>query len=260
MRKNVIVLMLMLFAVEGYAQNINDYKYVVVPLQFDFLKGKDQYRVNTLTRFLFKQENFNVYFDEEKLPEDLFKNRCLALYADVKKVKGGFFKTKLEIELKDCYGNLVLKSKVGSSKEKAYEKAYGLALREAFESFENLDYIYTPKKETDMTSVEKTVVKDKENAKTKTSTIIVSKTNTKPKNQELLKETKSQLYYAQKIDNGYQLVDAEPKVVMVLFNTAAEHVYLVKGKSAIVFKEEGFWYYSENNGKQPNKKQLNIKF
>ena len=47
---------------------------------------------------------------------------------------------------------------------------------------------------------------------------------------------------------------------MILLNTAAENVFIVKGKSAIVFKEDGFWYYSENDGKLGEKTTMDIKF
>ena len=89
---------------------------------------------------------------------------------------------------------------------------------------------------------------------------------------EIIKESKSnavekgvekkseEIFYAQPKNNGYQLVDSEPKVVMFLLNTAAENVFIVKGKSAIVYKEDGFWYYSENNGEIQEAKLMNIKF
>ncbi len=64
------------------------------------------------------------------------------------------------------------------------------------------------------------------------------------------------LLYAQPLDNGFQLVDASPKIVMILVKTAAPNVYTVKGKEGIVFKEGDKWYYSEND----SKKELNIKF
>ena len=65
---------------------------------------------------------------------------------------------------------------------------------------------------------------------------------------------------AQEIKNGFQIVDAVPKVVMVLLYTAAKDVYLVKGKSAIVFKANNQWLYSENVEGVATSKVLNIKF
>ena len=68
------------------------------------------------------------------------------------------------------------------------------------------------------------------------------------------------MHYAQEIKNGFQLVNSEPRIVMILLSTAAENVFIVKGKNAIVFKEDGFWYYSENNGELKERKTMNIKF
>lgn len=78
--------------------------------------------------------------------------------------------------------------------------------------------------------------------------------------QESVKSSANEIYYAQATENGFQLVNSEPKIVMVLWPTAAENVFLAKGKSAIVFKENGFWYYSENDGTLGEKQQLTIKF
>ena len=77
---------------------------------------------------------------------------------------------------------------------------------------------------------------------------------------ETSNKVKRELYYAQEIANGFQLVNSEPRVVMILLNTAAENVFIVKGKSAIVFKEDGFWYYSENDGELGEKTTMDIKF
>jgi hypothetical protein len=114
-----------------------------VPTKFAFVDGKDKYRINTLTRYLFKQNGFNTFFDEENLPEDLFQNRCLAFYADVVDISGGLA-TKVQIELSDCRGNLIFVSEEGKTKEKKYDKAYAIAIREAFESIKRLDYKYKP--------------------------------------------------------------------------------------------------------------------
>lgn len=58
----------------------------------------------------------------DSLPEDLFKNRCLALYADAEKLPGKLFKTEIKIVLKDCFGQLVYESEIGSTREKCLIK------------------------------------------------------------------------------------------------------------------------------------------
>lgn len=301
MPKNIVAIALIFFiGVSSFAQNsVNDYKYVVVPLQFDFFKGKDRFRTSTLTRYLFKQEGFEVYYDEEKFPEELFNDRCLALYADVLKISS-FFKTKVQIELKDCYGNIVFLSGEGSTKIKEHEEAYPVVIREAFESIKFLNYSYNPnsnvgskkqvvsKAESSKEEIEKTkaaqaevdrlkkevedLKNQKEIEKTKSELKAKSEAEAKRLEEEKLKNQKlqeqkqkleisdnkvnSDLLYAQPNEKGFQLIDTSPKVIMVLIKTAAPNVYTVKGKDAIVFKEDGVWFYSEND----KKTALNIKF
>ncbi|MBV7270073.1 hypothetical protein [Winogradskyella luteola] len=258
-KKIVVVISFMLLGLYGIAQkSINNYKYLVVPIEYKFLKSQDQHRLNTLTRHLFKAEGFNVLFDVEDFPEELMLDRCKGLFVDVKKVKGGFLSTNLDIVLKDCFGKEVYRSTTGSSKEKDFKQAYTEALKQAFRSVEELDYKYEPMEE------------QAEDAKSqpKNDVVVIKAVEKAQPNQETSTEQKlsaeqedyNDLYYAQAIENGYQLVNSEPKIVMILLNTAANNVYLVKGKSAIVYKEDGFWFYSENDGKLKEKQTLDIKF
>ncbi|RNC83496.1 MAG: hypothetical protein ED556_13140 [Winogradskyella sp.] len=324
LRKVAILLIILSIGFKGFTQeNINAYKYVVVPLKFEFLKGKDAYRTSTLTRYLLKKEGFEVYFDEEKLPQELFDDRCLALYANVLKVSGGL-SIKVQVQLNDCYGNEVFLSDIGKTKIKMFKEAYPAAIKDAFKSVEFLQYEYDPsirvtnsvdesekdvlakleaakkkaedaeKAKAELAQLKKEVEdlkKQKEAAEKKAEDVVaeeivapqeeapkedviekevlVAKAE-KPIEKEIIaketmvvkepvskpKSSTQNILYAQPLDNGYQLVDASPKIVMVLIKTAAPNVYTVKGKDAIVFKEDGKWFYSENS----DKKELNIKF
>ena len=297
MLKKIILVVLVLFiGLSALAQNsINDYKYVVVPLQFDFLKGKDKYRTSTLTRHLFKKEGFEVFFDEEELPEELFKDRCLALYADVIKTSK-IFKNTVQIELKDCYGNLVFLSQEGSTKIKEYKDAFPVAIKEAFKSIEALNYTYNPnskvasntytvgkkdnlqkdkeavdkaeaevkrlKKEVEDLKKEKEIVNKATKSVTKKDSLTEgvkanSELELKQQDQETnLVKAESNLLKAKPNAKGFEIVDASNRLKMILLKTAAPNVYTVKGKEAIVFKEGDKWYYSENN----TKSELRIKF
>lgn len=263
MHQKIIVLILFtLFSLDGISQkNVNNYAYVIVPLKYDFLKEADQYRLNTMTRHLFKQNGFTAFFDVQDLPEELLRDRCKALNVDVEKLKGGLFKTKLDIVLKDCYGKEIFRSRTGSTREKNYKDAYFAALKDAFVSIEELDYTYQPENtKTNDVVVDNEVIEVEEMKQVEDvieeaqpKAIVIENISVKSTDYE-------ELYYAQAIDDGYQLVNAEPRIVMTLLNTAAANVFLVKGKSAIVYKEDGFWYYSENDGKLKEKKVLKIKF
>lgn len=122
-------------------KDINSYKYVLIPEQYGFQKSKDQYQINSLTKFLFEKEGFNALSTGDVYPDNLAENSCSALKAVLKK-NSSMFTTKIIIELTDCYNNVVFTSSEGTSKIKEYQKAYHEATRKAFESIKELDYKY----------------------------------------------------------------------------------------------------------------------
>ena len=270
--------------------NLNDYKYVIVPNKFDFLKEKDQYQLNSLSQFLFKKCGFEALMEGDAYPEDLIRNRCLALRSDAIK-DSGMFKTKLTVELKDCNDQLIFTSELGESREKEYAKAYTQALRAAFKSIEALNYKYEPNEnitalQTQRTDVKNEVTqeieqlkqeiqnlkKEKEakivvnepkvmESKPKVKTVVVAPSIKKENTMDAgIKEVLSGVLYAQEIENGFQLVDSSPKVVYRIKQTKLDNVFLVENASAIIYKKGDSWvieYYSNNILKQET---LNIKF
>lgn len=266
--------------------SVNNFKYVIVPERFDFLKENDQFQVNSLTKFLLEKEGFIVYMSNDKIPKELAENRCLVLNAKVID-HSKLFKTKLKIELLDCYNNIVVESKIGETREKEFKKAYHEALRNAYESIKGMNYEYVPldqvqevEKETIKEVKKETVavaspkikeptkepVKIKEPKELKKPTkkavpvAVVKSPEKKPevKKETVVVEKKTQdILYAQPIDNGYQLVDMSPKVVMILISTSLKDVYVVEGQDAIVYRKDGKWYHSKGSNSQ---KVLNIKF
>ena len=281
-----------------YAQSdLNNYKYVIVPNKFDFLAEKDQYRLNSLAAFLFKKYGFIALREGEAYPSDLSNNRCLALRSDVIK-DSGLFKTKLKVELKDCDDRVIYTSQVGQSREKEFKKSYVEALRNAFKSFETVDYKYVPKEndavvatgaETkDQSEVTQEIQKLKQEIQTlkkekeantqaevstkmeepvKEATTIVEKETPKKAEKVISSETASikkastsSILYAQEISNGFQLVDSTPKVVYKIIKTGANNVFLVESLSAIIYKEGNNWILEHYTGNTLMKEKLNIKF
>lgn len=270
--------------------NLNSYKYVIVPNKFDFLKNKDQYQLNSLAQFLFKKYGFETLMEADAYPEDLAKNRCLALRSDAIN-ESGMFKTILAVELKDCNNQLVYTSKLGVSREKDYAKAYMEALRAAFKSIEALNYKYEPKEniaaiQTQSTEGKSEVAEEIQKLKQeiqnlkkeKEAEIVINKPEIiKPQlkveavavvpsiKEETtmksgVKEVSPKVLYAQEIESGFQLVDSSPKVVYRIKQTKLDKVFLVENKSAIIYKKGDDWvleYYSNNVLKQET---LNIKF
>ncbi len=262
MKKTIFTALVVLFSCFGMAQkDLNNYKYIIVPNAYDFLSSEDQYQLNSITKFLFNKYGYTAFFIDDKLPEDLKTNRCLALTSAVSKEKGGMFKTKLVIDLKDCDESVIMTSQIGESRLKEYKKAYNEALRQAFETFKNFNYKYTsiePNKQL-KSEVEDLEQKD-ENEVNKSDLLIEANKNKHDEKEMSSSINEDKVLYAQPIEDGFQLVSSEPKIIMVLLTTAAKNVFIVKGKSAIVFKEDGYWYYSANDGKLENKKSMSIKF
>lgn len=282
MKKIVSILIICCFALlkVNSQTEVNSYKYIIVPLQYKFLKGENKYRLNTLTKQLFLKSGYEVYYDKQLIPADLFEDRCLAMYADVNEIDRGFRITNLEIELRDCKGELILKSDIGRSGINNHEKRFTTALRNAYDTFsDRLFYQETAKS----TSTEEKVVDNKTSDKPlvksdvtldvyENSKKVVETKDTNEKEaestteitageQETVEEASdNEILYAQEVDNGYQLVNSESKVVMVLLKTGLDDVFNVKGNDAIIFKKDGVWMYSENKENGVKLKPLNIKF
>ena len=261
--------------------NLNDYKYIIVPKKYSFLNESDQYQVNSLTEFLFNKYGFQAFMEGEGYPDDLNQNRCLALTSDVIK-ESGLFKVKLQMVLEDCNGMPVYTTKIGESREKDYSKAYNEALRNAFEELQTIDYKYVPTNKQSLAANTKTETKtevsqeikqlreeienlkqEKEEAKviigeknTTAQVVPVEPTTNASKSTSEVKD----ILYAQKIENGFQLVDSSPKVVYKIRNTSLENVFMVEGKNATLHKKGEAWileYYENDVLKQ---EALNIKF
>ena len=269
--------------------SLNNYKYVIVPKKFDFLKEADQYQLNSLTKFLLDKENFTTFFDDESFPEDLVKDRCLALEAKVID-DSGLFKTKLTVQLEDCRKNILFTSRQGDSKEKEYQKAYYEALREAFQTFQTINYTYNPQQKDiqDNVKPEKQPVLQELPIEKPVNTDPISKVipepkvelerpvspetpqKEEPKVMEVIKpvETRSvekesvlsDILYAQIIPNGYQLVDSSPKVVYTIYYSGKKDVFIVKGKDALIYKLNDTWVYAENKGDKLDVNSIKIKF
>lgn len=275
----IIVTVLIVLPSLNAQSEVNSYKYVIVPLQYKFLKGQNKYRLNTLTKQLFLKSGYEVYYDNQLLPDDVFQDRCLAMYADVNEVEKGFRVTNLEIELRNCRGELIFKSELGQSGTNVHSDRYQMALRNAYETIK--DKMFYQENSKAYISEEKVVetkkdeiikestatVKAIESDEVQVSTIENSDTNSEPvvetktvPVEEKPEEVLSTIFYAQKIEGGFQIVDSEPKVLMVLLQSSLEDVFMVKGENAVVFKRDGDWILSKNNGKKVEEEILNIKF
>lgn len=126
-------------SIGAVGQELDQYQYVRVPEKFEFLKEENQYQLNALTAFLFEKFGFTALY-EEPTPEGV--QPCDILQADVHN-DSGLFTSKLFVTLEDCYDKVVFTSKTGVSREKDYKASYQEALREAFQSVEELQHTFT---------------------------------------------------------------------------------------------------------------------
>ncbi|MEP2936735.1 MAG: hypothetical protein ABJM06_03380 [Gilvibacter sp.] len=138
MKSLVITLFLCVLSAQiGKAQaSLSDYNYIVVPDQFEFLKGKDQHQVNSLTTWLLNKNGFNAYLDSQ-LPLYLRKLPCRGLKAVVV-AKENFLVLKTTVVITNCEGTVLYTSDEGRSKDKDYRKSYHEAIRGSFESITTL--------------------------------------------------------------------------------------------------------------------------
>jgi hypothetical protein len=135
MTRYLLFVIALFISANTFSQNTNlsDYSYVIVPQLFDFSKSKDQYQLNSMTKFYFEKNGFNAYMDDVA-PN---VNRCDGLYANVEELNA-FFGTNLQVVLKDCNNTEIYRSQEGKSKYKEFDKSYQDALRQAFKSIEAL--------------------------------------------------------------------------------------------------------------------------
>ncbi|MBY8962211.1 hypothetical protein KJK34_05555 [Flavobacterium sp. D11R37] len=245
--KKLLFCLLMLCAVTGFAQDLNSYKYVVVPDRFELQRATGEFNLNNLVAMMFEKNGFTVYRGQE-LPDELIMNRCKALYADLAK-ESNMLKTGVIIKLKDCKGKEVFVSEKGESKQKNVQRAYYEALREASASVEALNYQYNG--ETETVTIQTPV--------TKTETVTVYVPSATPQAEQVVN---IDMLFAQPIANGYQLVDSTPKVVLKIYKTSQQDSFTAvgEGKNGVVFKKGNDWFFEYYQNDKLISEKLNIKF
>lgn len=83
-KKIISLSIVILLSYSIYGQNeLNPYKYIIVPKKYEFLKSENQYRVNSYVNHLFEKEGYNTLYEGENYPDDLLQNPCLGLKAMV---------------------------------------------------------------------------------------------------------------------------------------------------------------------------------
>ena len=242
------LLIALLTSVIGFSQTVNDYKAVIVPLKYDFLKTENQYRMSTMTKANLNKAGFQAFYGNEELPAG-YGDRCDLLYVDVKK-DNGFLITKLFVEFKDCYGKVIYTSEIGKSKEKDYEVAYRECLDLAFVSINALHYKYNGN--SGSTSSRTTTPVASSTVIATTAVVAAPVADVKDPN----------LLYAQPTENGYQLIDKTPKVVMKLLKTSRPDSFIAikDGIQGSLNAKDNQWFFEYYKNDQLVSEKVSVKF
>ncbi|MGL2988202.1 hypothetical protein ACSVH5_11455 [Flavobacterium sp. RSSA_27] len=239
----------------SFAQSINDFKAVIVPLKFDFQKKTNEYRLSTMTKHNLTKAGFEAFYVEEPNSYD----KCSLLYIDIINLKS-FLATKMYFVLKDCNGKEIFKSATGYSKEKEYPAAYTEVLDEAFNSLYAMHYKYTPGA-TPVVVTPAIVVPSPtavavpvpvvSSASAPVSTVVATNI-----------AANTTVYYAQPTANGYQLVDTTPKVVMKLYKTSKSDYFTAvrDGVQGALLLKDNEWFFEYYQNDQLMSEKIAIKF
>ncbi|MGB5170144.1 hypothetical protein [Eudoraea sp.] len=272
----------------GLSAQLNDYKYVIVPKSFDGFKKENQYNTSTLIKYLFTQKGFETHYEDE-LPLELYANRCAALTVDLLH-NSSMFNTVATLVLKDCSSKEIYTSAEGISKDKDQVKSYKEAIQEAFISIKALPYSYKPSLEENNSAgavpAAAAVTADKPSsimeqkapappaepaydpiaassisnpekvvevaAVTESTAAVVSTSN----------EAKEEVWYAQEIPNGFQLVDNTPKVRLKIYKTDTPDMFIAESDevNGVVYKRDTKWFFEYIKSGESEVQELNIKF
>lgn len=199
-------------------EDLNKYKYVVIPMKFSFQDKENEYLINSRLKHLLNQHSFNTLVEKEDFPDDLEVDRCLALYADLESVSEGFFsmKTELKLILKNCRNDEVFVTELGESRAKDYEQGYKEALEDAMTSFNAVNYEYNGNE-----GVEKE--KSASNSDEDYNLLSDLQGNNYKKGETV--------YEISKIKAGYLMVEAETGDREALMNLTEDETILFNGKS-----------------------------
>lgn len=266
MMKAIALFSFLFFSVAAWSQtSINNYKYVVVPEKFSFSKSENQYGLNMLTKLLLNEKGFSAYVSNEDMPQELATNKCNALTVDAIE-RNSLFVTRVTLVLKDCFGNIVYKTREGKSREKEFQTAYDMALRDAFVSITEEPYKY-----------DGTVAVQNQRPAAPASTPAPSTTNPAPTPSSTTPAQPATpapapvpgsvtdatgVLYAQATPNGYQLIDTTPKKVLTLLKTSMLDFFIAEDGAAkgVVFKKNEEWIFEYYKDGKLVSHKLQIKF
>lgn len=252
--KKIFLYLLLILTSYSFAQSVNNYKAVIVPIKYSFLNQDNQYRLNTLTKFNLTKAGFIAFYSNETIPSE-YNDRCSLLKVDLKE-DNSFLATKVFIVFTDCNDKEVFRSAAGRSKQKDFEPSYTEALNMAFQSVYALHYKYNEKSTVNSVEpVAPSVVPIPVPAVVPGVAISNSETKTET-------NSNNNTLYAQPIANGYQLIDSTPKVIMKVYKTSNANSFVaIKGSlQGVLVEKDKQWFFEYYQNDQLVSEKISVKF
>ncbi len=162
--KQKIFLLVVFISNFSICQNLNSYKYVIIPEKFSFQKENNDIIFNSSVKYALEKFDFKSFLSSEKLPKDA--TNINKVFVDIELVNTPS-NGKVKIILKDFENNILFTSKEGKATDKdnivACNMAFSLAvnslkqLNHKFDKFSKLlainDEIVEPKENTDLSTI-----------------------------------------------------------------------------------------------------------
>jgi hypothetical protein len=211
---------------------------ILLPTRFDFQSEENEYRVSSIIKNELEKKGYEVFYADGKVKVN-YNDRCEYASVDVIRMSTTL-RTRMYVQLKDCDGKVLFQTPDEFSKEKHRPKAHSEALLMCLNHIPNAPKERLPYKQISKQDTERTSV-----------TEISSKTDTYWSEIQL---------YAQKLNDGYQLVDTTPKVLLRATPTSVSNVYLATGLvNGIITITDGKWFLEYQKEGTSAKVQLNVK-
>lgn len=233
MKKIITYLLSITFSLVLTSQNTEE-PFILIPEVFDSFDKPNQYNLNNLALLALEKQNIPVSLTKKKsidLPLDcnFLKMELIADHT--------FFYKKVTIIFKNCKGETVLSSNEGRSREKEFNLGYNMAFRDAEKS---IDYI---------------ILKEILNTIKKPQNISI-------KSNEKISINDVDTLYAQPIENGFQLIDATPKVVYKIYYTSQKEIFtaIKNDQQGILLKNNNQWFFEYAKDGEIKREPVNIKF
>ena len=127
--KNITIFLFVFLIAVVKAQTVSDYKYIVIPAEFNDFKDNKAYGLSNLLEKSLKAKKYTVLSSTKNdWPSDALINPCSILNTDLLNDKS-MFRNKLILQFKDC-SNKVIFTEKGNSMIKEFEPGFQDALKQ----------------------------------------------------------------------------------------------------------------------------------